>query len=180
MPTTKQTQNCLDSMKSFFTNLEQKGKEWSAKQGEKKQNRKKKIIERRVEAFFSMVFEIIFFVLINTYYDDIEFLNSDFKKALVLINISMVIQIAISAARIIITAEWYRAITSILNNFFSLFVTFFILVLFPFDFSMYSRGELYATLARFFIILSIIGILIAIIVDYVKFAISLSRLLLRR
>lgn len=101
----------------------------------KKKFETKNQIEYVVEGIVTITFNLVFFWLINNYYDRVSFFTSDFPDLLAIINISIIVNTLTGVGLIITRNQLYKLVDDIINNLFAVAVFIATLVIFPIDFT---------------------------------------------
>lgn len=104
-------------------------------------------------------------------WDLLPFLTDDFARVLWLIDISLLATIAVNLAHIWYDPAWFKSLGQIGLGWISMLVAIRMFQVFPFDFSSYVFD--WERVARFVIVLSMVGIGVGILVEVVKLARSL-------
>ena len=131
----------------------------------------KDILVKSIEFIFSAIFTIVFFIIINTAWENIPFLTDDIKKCLPFINLSLIIGILSSFILIFVQGKFYKNLLHIPQDIFSLVANTILLVVFPFDFNMIEIPALTTFVKLILIFISIaltIGILARIIKTFIS------------
>lgn len=118
------------------------------------------------EGIFGVIFGIVWLILINVFYDDLEFLTEDFDLVLFAINVSAVVGILLNFLLVILHTDWYRALSKIIQNIFSFGVTLTMLIVSPFDFT--GKWDFFDTLLPILLVVFLVAIVIGIITDSIK------------
>lgn len=99
-------------------------------------------------------------------WDIAPFLTDDFGRVLPMVNLSLGVAIAVNALRIIHDGRRFLALSEILTLAFSLAATVRVWSVFPFDFDDYS--DLWEPLARFVLVVAMVGPAIAMVVQLTR------------
>jgi hypothetical protein len=126
--------------------------------------------------FIAILVNVVVLVVVNRFpgWQVLPFLTPDFTRVLWLFNLSVLATIVANAFFIIYDPEWFLSLCRTVLNTISLVFAIRLWGIFPFDFSRYSGFD-WALLARVVIIFTIVGISIAILVEFIKFIIALIR-----
>lgn len=119
-----------------------------------------------IGAIIAILLNILFYVLLNNYYQLIPFLNEDFKLILPLYNLSIMVSIFINASRILFRSKIYKALGELVTTSFTVLIAYQLWMIFPFNTSFFINEAFGDTLFRF---LLIVPTAIAIIVATVNF-----------
>ena len=106
-------------------------------------------------------------------WDIFPFLTDDFDRVLPIITVSLAAGIAVNLIYLAYDAGWFKALTQIGLLVISLAATIRLYQVFPFDFSAYEFG--WETLAKWVLILAMVGVGIGMITELVKLAKGTSR-----
>jgi hypothetical protein len=87
------------------------------------------------ENFFGLIFSVLFLFLLNRYYTRLPFLTDNFTLVLPIINISILINIAFHAMKLLITNRIFKQLTDLITTVISLFVIYQLYFFFPFSFT---------------------------------------------
>jgi hypothetical protein len=101
-------------------------------------------------------------------WDLLPFLTDDFARVLWLIDISLLATVAVNLAHIWYDPVWFKSLGQIGLGSISMLVAIRMFQVFPFDFSVYEFD--WERVARFVMVLSMVGIGIGIVVEAVKLA----------
>lgn len=124
-------------------------------------NRKKG--SRKAEYIAAIIFNLIFLYIVNNLLNwNIYFITSALNEVLWIINLSIIVAIIGNALFLVYNPDWFRHIIKTIINIIALISTYFVYIVFPFDFynSFINWG------LSIFLILIMIGIAIAIIVEF--------------
>lgn len=124
------------------------------------ENKKK---NRKSDYIFAIIFNLIFLYIVNNLLNwDIYFITDALNEVLWIVNLSIIVAIIGNALLLAYNPEWFRHVIKIIMNIFALISTYFVYIVFPFDFnnSFLNWG------LGIFLILIMIGIAIAIIVEF--------------
>lgn len=122
------------------------------------------------EGFFAIFFNIIWILILNKYYTEVDFLTDDFEDVLIVMNLSIVVSIILHFGLMILRTSWYKSIMNIINNFFSIIVMGVLFVVYPFEFT--GNWEIFQTLFRIGLLVFIFIVGIASIVESIKLALN--------
>lgn len=114
------------------------------------------------EYIVAIIFGLIALYIVNNLLNwHIYFITPALNQILWIINLSIVITIIGNAILLIFNPEWFRHLVKIIINIFSLISAYFVYIVFPFNFynSFLNWGF------SIFLLLVIVGIVIAIIVE---------------
>jgi hypothetical protein len=123
----------------------------------------KKGRNRKAEYIAAIIFGLIFLYIWNNLLNwNIYFVTSALNEVLWIINLSIIITIIGNVLLLAYNPEWFRHVTKIIINIITLIATYFVYAVFPFNFynSFINWG------LSIFLILVMIGIAIAIIVEF--------------
>jgi len=141
-----------EKIKTWWHRQEERGSRWG----------------KAFEGCFSIIASIIFYVLINTLYDNFSFIKTnDFRSILLVINISIFINIVLNILLIIIRRKWYKSLMTIANNAFSFINTLLFLVVFPFDFT--GHWNFLDTVLKVVFVVALFGIVVSTILESIRF-----------
>jgi hypothetical protein len=126
--------------------------------------------------FIAILVNVIVLVVVNRFpgWQVLPFLTPDLARVLWLFNLSVLVTIVVNALFIIYDPEWFMSLCRMVMNTISLIFAIRLWLIFPFDFSKYSGFD-WTLLASMVIIIAIVGISIAILVEFIKFVIALIR-----
>jgi hypothetical protein len=102
------------------------------------------------------------------------FLTQDFRQVLPIQNAQLIAVIAINFLFLLYDRQWFVSLLRIGANALGIAVVLRFLSVFPFDFSAYTGFD-WAFLARLILILGIVGLGIAIIVEFIQFIVGMVR-----
>lgn len=91
-------------------------------------------LEYILESIFTMFFTAIWLLLVNTFWKEISFLTYDFDQIVTLINIAGVITIVLYSVLLLLRFRIVHYFVEVANNIVSIFVTYKIYSVFPFEF----------------------------------------------
>ena len=130
---------------------------------------------KQVEYGINIAFNAIFLIIVNNIlaWGVLPWLTQDFKKLIWLFNLSIIASIAANVIFLFFNADWFTSLIKFFLNIISLVLGIRMLQVFPFDFSAYSFD--WALVIRIILIVSIVGISIAILAELVKFIASVSK-----
>jgi hypothetical protein len=125
---------------------------------------------RRVGYSVSIVINVIMLYVANhlLVWDLLPFLTTDFGRVLWLIDVSLIATVLANLVWIGYDVDWFKALSQIGLNLISALAAIRMYQVFPFDFSDYEFG--WAPIARFVIILTIVGLALGTIAELVKVA----------
>jgi hypothetical protein len=106
-------------------------------------------------------------------WQSLSFLTPDFSRVLWLFNLSLLATLVVNALFILYDPEWFVSLCRTGLNLISLAFIARLWMVFPFDFSRWSFN--WALFARVLIIFTIVGVSIAIVVEFIRFIIALIR-----
>lgn len=183
-------------MDQFSKKAEEAGKEFGKKMGDKidyyfKDTRGGRITGCAFSIFWSTLF-LVFFNYYNQYiaYYDYEktrevgswtmhtFITADFDKWLQVVTTALIAAIIGNIILIIYDSYFFRHIVRIAIDLFSIASVISLLVIFPFDFSVFPNQDLSNLLnpiVTIVLILISVGIGIGIVVRFIKLAVSIAR-----
>lgn len=122
------------------------------------------------ESSFSILFNIIFIVLLNVFYDDISFFNKDFYLIVQLSNVIVVYSIFVSALRLFLSSKAFKSFSNIFVTSLSLYSVSKAYQIFPFsEDKLKDISTAAPDVVKIILILCIIGCIVAIVVDSIKF-----------
>ena len=104
----------------------------------------------------------------------LPFLTEDFEDVIPIIALSLVAAIVANLVYVFFDPKWFKSLTQIGLDGISMAATVRLYRVFPFDFSAYDFG--WEPMARGILIIAMVGIAISIVVEAVKLAGSLRRL----
>jgi hypothetical protein len=124
----------------------------------------------------AIVVNTIILVIVNQIlnWGILPFLTQDFNEVLPIQNILLAITIVFNAIFLLYNPQWFESLLKIVLNAVGIAVLMRFLNVFPFDFSAYS-GFNWALLARWILIIGIVGCGIAILVEAFKFIAAVMR-----
>lgn len=124
------------------------------------ENKKK---DRKSDYIFAIIFNLIFLYIVNNLLNwNIYFITNALNEVLWIVNLSIIAAIIGNALLLAYNPEWFRHVMKIIMNIFAFISTYFVYIVFPFDFkSSFLNWGL-----NIFLILVMIGIVIAIIVEF--------------
>jgi hypothetical protein len=116
----------------------------------------------------AVVVNLVLLLVINNLleWDWFRFLTADFGPMLWLINVSLVATVLINLVWLGYDPVWFRSLSQIGLNLISAVVTIRMYQVFPFDFSTYEFN--WTPIARFVIILTMVGLALGTITELVK------------
>ena len=136
---------------------------------ERKRKRRAGVGARRVGYIFAIIFTLIFMYIINHLLEwGAPFLTNNFRICLWVINFSLAASIVGNALLLAYDAHWFRHIIQIILNIFAFVAVYIVYAIFPFAFP----EAIWAMLARFVLIIMMIGIGIGLIVEFVKLVLN--------
>jgi len=113
------------------------------------------------EGLFGVFFVSIFALLLNIFYNDISFFNSDFANLMPLINFSFLVSIIFLFTRIFIWSKKYKAFTEIICNSVFFYIAYRVWEIFPFDTSVIGNPSTWDEIFRVIIIITVVATAIA-------------------
>lgn len=130
-----------------------------------------------IEAIVGLLFNLLFYFLLNKYYSSVPFLKEDFVKVLPLYNLSIMVSIFIQASRVIFRNRIYKTFGEIVSMFFFAVIAYQLWIVFPFDLSWFSTGseEQWNILFRFLIVVPPILAIFGTVVSFIKILIEESK-----
>lgn len=123
-------------------------------------NRKR---EQKTEYITAIIFNLIFLYIVNNLINwQVYFITNAFNEVLWIINLSIIATIIGNALLLLYNPERFRHVMKIILNIFAFIAVYFVYKVFPFNFynSFYNWGF------NILLILAMIGITIAIIVEF--------------
>ncbi len=110
------------------------------------------------EIIFTLVFNVFFFVLLNNFSDQIQFLNSDFALVLPYFNASIFINVGLAIGRTFVRTGSFKHLSQIIGN-----VVFFVLayqlwIVFPFDTSVIGDTGTWDNIFKVIIVLTVAAV----------------------
>lgn len=125
----------------------------------------------RGEGFAAIIFGVIFYFLVNRYYDNINFINEDlFEPLLYWINLSIYVSIGFGILRVFFPGLLMKILNDFVGLIFSIILGVKTLSDYPFDFSDYKYENIYEPGMKVLIVLGIVGGVIGLIVSIAKYA----------
>ncbi len=124
---------------------------------------KKKGKRRKSDYIFAIIFNLIFLYIVNNLLNwNIYFITNALNEVLWIVNLSIIVAIIGNALLLAYNPEWFHHVMRIIINIIALISTYFVYTVFPFNFnnSFLNWG------LNIFLILVMIGITIAIIVEF--------------
>lgn len=118
----------------------------------------------RFGSLISIAVNIFIIYLINTYYDKLFFLNSDFTSYLPIINTTICVSIIGSFILVFINTKTFKHFVEIITSCFGIWCLYNLYKIFPFT----LNNPDYLNLFKIIILLSIVGYFISIIVNIFK------------
>jgi hypothetical protein len=118
---------------------------------------------RKGEYIAAIIFGLIFWYIVNNLLNwNIYFITNALNEVLWIINLSIIVTIIGNAFLIAYDPDWFRHIIKIIINIITLISTYFVYIVFPFNFynSFINWG------LAILLILAMIGIVIAILVEF--------------
>ena len=123
--------------------------------------------ERTTEYTVAIIFNVIFLYIVNNLLNwHIYFITPSFNEVIWIINLSIIATIIGNALMLLYRLESFRHIMKIIMNIISFIAVYFVYEVFPFNFynSLFNWG------LSIFLILIMIGLIIASIVEVIKLA----------
>ncbi|MGZ7048639.1 MAG: hypothetical protein ACXVHW_02005 [Methanobacterium sp.] len=117
----------------------------------------------KAEYITAIIFGLIFLYIVNNLLNwNIYFITGALNQVLWIINLSIIVTIIGNILLLAYSPQWFRHVIKIIINIISLISTYFVYIVFPFNFynSFINWG------VSIFLILIMIGIVIAIIVEF--------------
>jgi hypothetical protein len=124
---------------------------------------KKKEKNRKAEYIFAIILGLIFWYIVNNLLNwNIYFITNALNEVLWIVNLSIIVTIIGNVFLLVYDPNWFRHVTKIIINIINLIAAYFVYIVFPFNFynSFLNWG------LSIFLILVMIGIAIAIIVEF--------------
>jgi hypothetical protein len=130
---------------------------------------------RRFGYLIAIALNAAFLVLVNNLleWDLSPWLTDDFELALPLISAALIATIVVTAIYMFFDARWFKSLTQIGLAGISLAATLRLYRVFPFDFSAYEFP--WNTVARSVLIIALVGTVISIVTETVKFIRAIVR-----
>ncbi|NNC40988.1 MAG: hypothetical protein HKN95_09885 [Acidimicrobiia bacterium] len=137
--------------------------------------RKPSAAVRRFGYLIAIALNAAFLVLVNNLleWDLSPWLTDDFELALPLISAALIATIVVTAIYMFFDARWFKSLTQIGLAGISLAATLRLYRVFPFDFSAYEFP--WNTVARSVLIIALVGTVISIVTETVKFVRAIVR-----
>jgi hypothetical protein len=122
-------------------------------------NRKR---EQKSEYVTAIIFNIIFLYIVNNLLNwHIYFITNSFSEVLWILNLTIIVTIIGNFLLLLYSPEKFRHVMKIILNIFAFIATYFVYVVFPFNF----YNSFYNWVVTILLILAMIGIVIATIVE---------------
>lgn len=130
---------------------------------------------RRVGYAIAVVVDVLLLVGIHVYpgWQVVPFLTDDLTEVLPLIDASIVVSGLANLLYLVYDATWFKALTQVGVDLVSLFASLRLLQVFPFDFS--GSTFPWDTVARWVLVIAVVGSAIAVVVEAVRFLVALVR-----
>jgi hypothetical protein len=123
--------------------------------------------ERTTEYIFSIIFNLIFFYIVNNLLNwNIYFITPALNEVLWIINLSIIATIIGNILLLLYSSESFRHVMKIIINTINFVAVYYVYVVFPFNFN----NSFYNWVISIFIILIMIGLVIASLVEVYQFA----------
>jgi hypothetical protein len=131
---------------------------------------------KRIGYIVTIIVNVIVLIILNQLlnWNLFSFLTQDFKNVLPIQNISLATTIIFNVAYLFYDPAWFTSLLGIVTNSLGLAVVIRYLSVFPFDFSEYS-GFNWTVLARVLLIIGLVGCIIGIIAEALKFVAAIMR-----
>ncbi len=133
---------------------------------------------KRIGYIVAIIVNVIVLIILNQLlnWNIFPFLTQEFKEVLPLQNISLAATIIFNAGYLFYDPAWFTSLLGIVTNSLGLAVVIRYLSVFPFDFSSpdYSSFN-WTVLARVLLIIGLVGCIIGIIAEALKFAAAIMR-----
>lgn len=110
------------------------------------------MVKPRFEHIISAVFFSIFFLMLNIFYERIQFLSDDFDQVLGFYNFVILIGIAFSMIQVFYANKYFDLLVQVVNNVLFVVVAYIFWTLFPFDTSVIGDPDTWDAIFRFLII----------------------------
>jgi hypothetical protein len=132
------------------------------------ENKKKSVSNPIIDAIVGIVFNLIFYYLLNRYYNVIPFLNEDFEQVLPIYNLGIAISIFIHATRVVFTNKLYKQVGELINTGIFVYIAYLLWTIFPFNLEWFGNRELWNTIIRFLIVVPTVITVLATIGTFIK------------
>lgn len=131
---------------------------------------------KKFDYIVAIVINAVILVIVNQIlnWGTFAFLTQNFKQVLPIQNIQLAITIVFNAIFLLYNPQWFESLLKIVLNAVGIAVILRYLSVFPFDFSAYS-GFNWALLARWVLIIGLVGCCIGILAEAVKFVAAIMR-----
>ena len=113
----------------------------------------KNIGKRITEAFFGILFNLLFYYILNRFYSLVPFLTEDFEKILPIYNLSIMVSISFHASRILFSSRIYKDIGDIISTGFFIYIAYLLWIVFPFNLEWFNNTALWNIIIRFLIVI---------------------------
>ncbi|PKN02851.1 hypothetical protein CVU76_02390 [Candidatus Dojkabacteria bacterium HGW-Dojkabacteria-1] len=135
----------------------------------------KSTASRITEAVFGILFNLLFYYLLNRFYTLVPFLNEDFERILPIYNLAIMVSIFIHASRILFESKIYKDIGEIVNTGFFVYIAYLLWTIFPFNLEWFNNTALWNILIRFLIVVPAFIAFISAFVSLFKTLIDIGR-----
>ena len=135
---------------------------------EKKKKTSKKTRNKTPDYIAAALVHVVLIYIFSRLTTWFDFLAPSFAAILWLFYLSFSAQIAFNLIYLVYGAKWFRALTRLVTNLFSIVVIYIMLVVFPF-----SLNEANSGIARIVLYIILFAVAIAILVETLKFVIYL-------
>jgi hypothetical protein len=149
-----------------------KEKEYEEKIEKGLERKLEKELKRRIpsylEPLLGAVLTAVFFILLNNYYDKVDFINSDFSKVLPYLNFSLALSVVVYGVQIIFHSKKFKHFSEIVTNLVFFVVVYQIWTVFPFDTSEITGDYNWNIVIRSIIVLITLAVAIGTVVEAIK------------
>jgi hypothetical protein len=107
---------------------------------------------KAIEGIVGVVFGIVFLVIFNAFYDQIQFITRDFDQLRGIYNLSLIVGVIIQTSRIFMHDDGYRLGTDLVTNVFFVYIAYQFWVIFPFNTSVIGDPALWDNIFKLLIV----------------------------
>jgi len=131
--------------------------------------------KRITEAIFGIIFNLLFYFVLNRYYSLVPFLTEDFEKVLPIYNMVIMISIFIHASRILFESRIYKDIGEIVNIAFFIYLAYILWTIFPFNLDWFNNASLWNIIIRFLIVFPTFFAFLGALITFIKTIIEIDK-----
>ncbi len=142
-----------------------------AEKAEKAREKEAKIKRRARRAGYivAIIVNVVLLIVLNNLLAwGVPFLTYSFNACLWAINLSLVVSIVGNAVLLAYDARWFRHVIQIVLDIFALVAIYVVYVIFPFAFPQ----AFWVFIAKLALILAMVGVIVALIVEFVKLVLN--------